>query len=306
VIAAMSGLEVDPAKRKMIRLPDGSMVKGYDFPIQTLKPEDDYYHLEKPVPLVPENTPVDEQGVPVIRKGGKVYNHPVRLAHHAIQYVNSYQMTKNPEYLKMAEKLAGRLEEIGIREGNRLYFPYEFDIYLHSIPSEHLKPKWYSGMAQGQALSAFSRLYQVTGNKRYLERAEETFNSLVVLKSNDGSVWVSMVDDRQYFWIEEYPMEAPTHVLNGYLYAILGLYDYYQVDKSDRVKDVLQASLLTIHDHIDQYRVPGDLSKYCLKHPHQSPLYHKIHIQQLDVVYKMTGMKKFGEMKKTFETDRKP
>jgi rhamnogalacturonyl hydrolase YesR len=281
-------------------------VRAYPFQIRTIGPQDDYYYLKEPVPLVPKNTPVDEEGVPVFRKDGKVYNHPVRLGHHAIFYVNSYRMTKNPEYLKKAEQLAERLAKIAVHEENRMYFPYDFDVYLHNIPSEHFKPKWYSGMAQGQALSAFSRLYQETKNPKYLKWADETFNSLVKLRENDGKIWVSMVDDQQYFWIEEYPTEEPTHVLNGYIYAIFGVYDYYQITKKEEAKNVLMASMTTIHDNIHRWRVPGDLSRYGLKYEHQSKLYHKIHIHQLQVLYKITGASRFKEMSELFTKDKAP
>lgn len=262
----------------------------------------DFYHLDEPVPLLPDNTPLDMHGIAVYKdaKTGKYYNHPVRLAHHTIHFITSYEMTNDSRYLDHARKYAQRLVDIAEVNGEAMYFPYQFDMDLHNIHGEHLEAPWYSGMAQGQALSAFVRLYKVTNEEKYQEWAHQVFASFKQLKSQNH--WVAMVDNH-YYWIEEYPMEQPTKVLNGFIFAIYGLYDYYQLTKDNQVKIYLQASLTTVHDHLTQYRRKDDAGLYCLKHAHQSPHYHLVHIEQLQSLYQMTGVSYFLEMSQIFHHD---
>lgn len=277
--------------------------RKYEFSLRIIKRQQDFYHLNEPVPLTPKSV-LDSEGIPMYRKEQKLYNHPVRLAHNAINFITSYQLTDDRRYLDEAEKYVQRLAKIAVeQDGAMIFFPYDFDVYLHNIPTEHMKPRWYSGMAQGQALSAFVRLYQITHDPNLLTLADKTYLSLTQLKSSDLPIWVSMLDEQGYFWIEEYPMDEPTHVLNGFIFAIFGLYDYYQITKKEEVKELLQASITTVYDHIDRYRVPDGASRYGLKHPHQSKHYHHVHMDQLETLYHMTGESYFREVRQQFHHD---
>lgn len=77
-----------------------------------------------------------------------------------------------------------------------------------------------------------------------------------------------MIDATGHLWFEEYPMEAPTKVLNGFIFTIFGIYDYYQVTHQTEAKDLLQGGLTTVKDYVAPYRLPENYSRYCLKHLH--------------------------------------
>jgi len=47
-----------------------------------------------------------------------------------------------------------------------------------------LRAPWYSGMAQGLAISLFSRLSVVTGEARWRQAATATFDSLLIPPSD--------------------------------------------------------------------------------------------------------------------------
>ncbi|MBS7530769.1 AGE family epimerase/isomerase [Hazenella sp. IB182353] len=279
----------------------------YNFEINQVDPKKDLYYLEKPRPVIPDNTYVDDQNVAMFKRNGKVYNHPVRLAHHTLYFINSYQMTKNEEYIKQAERYTQRLADIAVYEDDSMFFPYDFDVKLHGIETERFDPSWYSAMAQGQALSAFARLYELTEDAKYLEWADKTYNSLIKMKKGtEGGIWVSRIDKNGYLWLEEYPLEDPTMVLNGKIFAIAGIYDYYQVKKNPLVKKYLTASITTTYDHVEEYRLKDDVSKYGLKHDHQSKYYHGVHIDQLNYLYDMTKDEYFKEMAEAFFKDYHP
>ena len=85
-----------------------------------------------------------------------------------------------------------------------------------------LEPGWYSAMAQGQAMSLLVRAHAQSGQRRYLDAAVRAL-SLFDVQSADGGIVAKFMD--QYVWYEEYPTIPPCFVLNGFMYALIGLYD---------------------------------------------------------------------------------
>ena len=86
-----------------------------------------------------------------------------------------------------------------------------------------LKAPWYSGLAQGNGLSLLVRAAQATGDSAFAdERASRV--SVVPASVSDGGVLVE--DDRGHVWIEEYLVDPPSHILNGFIWALWGVYDY--------------------------------------------------------------------------------
>lgn len=85
-----------------------------------------------------------------------------------------------------------------------------------------LEPGWYSAMAQGQAMSLLVRAYARSGRSEYLDSAVLAL-ALFDVSSVDGGVVARFMD--QYIWYEEYPTIPPCFVLNGFMYALIGLYD---------------------------------------------------------------------------------
>ena len=98
---------------------------------------------------------------------------------------------------------------------------------------EHKNPKysdlpspWASGMAQGLAISSLLRAYRYSGEDQYLKCAKEACNFLEV-KVNSGGV------KREFdnlFIYEEYPRKELNGVLNGYISAVLALYELAQIE----------------------------------------------------------------------------
>jgi len=82
-----------------------------------------------------------------------------------------------------------------------------------------LAPGWYSAMAQGQAMSVLTRAYALTGDRRYLDCARRA-TALFDVPSTDGGVLASLFN---LPWYEEYPTVPGTFVLNGFIYALVGL-----------------------------------------------------------------------------------
>ncbi len=274
-----------------------SSVKIKPYQINKLNFEDWPYNSQPTVYLDDEFL-TDEKGIILFENKGMRYYHPVYLGLRAIELLKGYYQTQNATYLLRAKLFADKLIEIGQEMDGALFFPYPFN-WTHG--TDKLFYPWYSGMAQGRVLSVFSRLYFLTGEKKYLNVAHKIFKSFLVIYYEENGwkndfIWTVMIDTNGHFWIEQYPAYWPSHVLNGFIAAIFGLYDYYQVSKSDSCRQILQASLTTVQNHLYQYRNPGDVSFYCLKFKELFQGYHKTHIEQLQELYKITNDSSFKVM----------
>ena len=247
--------------------------------------------------------PQDTTGVIMFHFEGNYYYHPVQLAQRTILFIDGYTITDNPTYIERAELQANKLVEIAINYKDAIYFPYTFNFPLHGNKNETMYAPWYSGMAQGQSLSAFLRLYTFTGKPEYMEIANNIFNSFKYFRGEIDQ-WFSTIDGAEYLWFEEYPVEPiQTHALNGFIFAIYGLYEYYMQTRSNECKQLLFGGLTTVKKYVEQYRNEGELSYYCLAHKVQSESYHRVHIDQMEMLYKMTGDEYFESMRELLYQD---
>ena len=213
--------------------------------------------------------------------GRRVYS-PGNLGEAGIRYIDGYVRTGDPAYLDRAVVRAKKLISLSRLSGGARYFPYKYD-----YASERLKAPWYSAYSQGFALSLFVRLYRVTGLQAWAEHARETAMSFRRL----GRVtrpWVAYVTNRR-LWLEEYPSATPTHVLNGFNFALFGLYDYERLTRDRTARDLLRGALRTIRSYGTTYRVPGGVSYYDLVHRTRHAHYHVIHTWQLRALAAISG-----------------
>ena len=233
------------------------------------------------------NYSCDSLGIPLFHYQGKDYYHPVNIAQKIFPLLNSYVITNDSLYLQRAELFTKLLIDSSHLYYGARFFPYQFDYQMHANELIILNKPWYSGMAQGHILTVLSRLFQYTQNPKYAQWANETFNSFYRY-CKIHNPWIIYQDQNQFLWIEEYPMTSPDHTLNGFIFAIYGLYDYYLTFHYNNCLKLLQQSITTIHHYMEMFRYPDGISYYCLKHKHQDSIYHTIHINQLNFLYRLT------------------
>lgn len=249
---------------------------------------------------------VDDEGVPLFEYKGEKHYHPVDIAIKGLWLLNNYRLTEDEKYLSLLEIICEKLIEVSDEYNGDLYFPYTFDFPLHDLEDETVYAPWYSAMAQGQILSLFVRMYEITGQIKYKDYAKKIFDSFLNLKA-DNEIWVSCIDNDSNLWLEEYPMDIPCFTLNGFIFAIYGVYDYYRINQDNElVWKILLASVTTIHKNILKYRNPGEFSYYCLKHKVKNEDYHYVHIRELKILSKISGEPYFMEMAELFKSDFDP
>lgn len=236
----------------------------------------------------------DATGVAMYRlpADGKLYNHPVDQAQDAMAALNNYRITHRAAYLNRAVLDAQRLIDRRVVSDEAWYYPYPYDFALHG-GSTVMRAPWFSGMAQGQALSAFVRLYRVTGEQKWRDAADATFNSFRNAPVQ-GLPSTVHIDAANNLWLEEYPLWPPAssdQTFNGHVFAVFGLYDYLRLTGDPAAVDLWNGGLGTARWHIqNRNRNPGYISSYCLRHPSVlSTKYHDIHWHQMLSLHAGTG-----------------
>ena len=155
------------------------------------------------------------------------------------------------------------------------YLHYEFE-WIHF--DRVLDEDWISGMAQGEALAVFSMAYHLTGESKYLQAAERIF---ITLYRNTNSYWCFGVDNEDYYWLEEYPNVDFCHVLNGFLFGLWGLWNYYIVSGDDFALTLFQAGIKTIVVHYSIWNYEGENASIYCTHAETPTNYHQTHLKQL-------------------------
>ncbi|WP_330344049.1 D-glucuronyl C5-epimerase family protein [Streptomyces longwoodensis] len=246
----------------------------------------------RPVPKGDEGAYVDAQGVRMfyndpdvfINGDGKLYDHPVTQIQYGLGCLASYRTIGDTWFLTRAKAQAQRQIDRRVETRGAWYFPYPFN-YTHN---EHgglvYTAPWYSGMAQGEAISLFIQLAQLpetteAERTRYLAAADGAFASL--LRADDAKPWVINKDASGFFWIQEYPIDAPgtsDYTFNGMIFALFGLWDYYQQTRNELALKLWDGGLTTIAAYYPRLRNARWVSYYCNTHRIAPLTYHHHHI----------------------------
>jgi len=238
--------------------------------------------------------PFDAEGVPQLNYRGKLglqYN-PIAIAQYALGNYNRYLENKDAarrgKFLHIADWLVNHLEKnlAGLSVWNH-HFNWEY--------RSPLVAPWYSGLAQGQGISVLVRAHKDTGESRYLDAARLAFQTFLHPIEKGGVV---LPDGKGRAWIEEYLVSPPTHILNGFFWAVWGVHDFYLTTGDPAAKKVWNESVSTLVDALPTYDT-GYWSLY--EHSGTwlqmvaSPFYHALHIVQLRVMHQLTGAAVFAE-----------
>jgi putative cell wall-binding protein len=235
---------------------------------------------------------------------GRWYDHPVGQAQYVVNMLRNYRIDPDPLYLDLALVNADRLLDRAVSYSGAIFFSYPFDWGLHGRGM--MEAPWYSGMAQGIALSGFVRLYEITGDARWLDAAHKTFASFLVARQ-PGKPWVATVENG-LLWLEEYPWQPLDHTFNGHNFAIWGLYDYWRLTGSRDAAEMTTGAMTTSARVAAAVRTPGGISHYCiaqscLDRKVRNPAYHLTHIGQFIQLFRYTRHEPFARLADTFTAD---
>lgn len=215
---------------------------------------------------------LDSNMVPIVQYPfGNHYN-PVTIAHTAMAFYDRYLKTGE---VNSKIRFLNNINWL-MRNQKNYYFRYEFKHRHASAPP--MNRGWISAMAQGEGLGVLCVAFHATGDYKYLNCAKHIFRTLY---NNTDSLWCFGIDNKGYYWLEEYPTEDFCHVLNGMLYALWGIWDYYVVTRDQFALTLFKAGIRTISDQYPTWKNRKlGWSFYCWHRPMYAS-YHQIHLTQL-------------------------
>jgi hypothetical protein len=147
-------------------------------------------------------------------------------------------------------------------------------------------------MAQGFALSGLMRAFQETGRDTYYQAAQRALNSFKVPIEQGG---ITSLDEFGNKFYEEIPSQPPHHILNGHIFALFGLHDYYRATGESRARELFEHGIDAVRNRLPDYDT-GFWSKYSLNPVSNwrthwniaAPIYQQVHIDQLGFLFRIT------------------
>lgn len=223
-------------------------------------------------------------------KGNESYYHsPVKVAHYALGAYNDYLDSKDEKYLKIFWNY------IHFLTTHKEYFKGQKDAVVwntpSAIPKYDITLDYFSAIVQGIVISALVRAYVFRFEDEYLDMALKA-TRILQIPVEEGGLLASSEWGISY---EEYPCLPYSHVVNGFIFCLIGLNDLYMVSKDSSIGDMLQAGAKTLAKMLEVWILPY-WSKYDLADITRGTTinlatrhYQYIHIDQLNIMWLITG-----------------
>ncbi|MDW7682148.1 MAG: D-glucuronyl C5-epimerase family protein [bacterium] len=228
----------------------------------------------------------DENGIPLTRyqRQPNWKHNPVTVCQYGLflynRWLRSHEQKSKKLFLSQATWLVQNAEP---GSNGALVWYYRFD-----LPYYQIKSPWISGMAQGEALSLLLRAHQITADDNFFTTAEKAWCVFENDVQNGGVI--STYADGQPV-IEEYPsLHHKSCVLNGFIFGLLGVYDYFIYADHSAARELFYRLISSLKNNLFRYD-SGYWTYYDLKYPLRlaSKTYHLIHLEQLKTLHKLTG-----------------
>ena len=231
-----------------------------------------------------------EKDIPINHSKG----HPNQInllfpAYYGLVLLNDYYNSKNPEIVSKALNQLQFLYESAKISGEQLRLEYNWE-----LPKFHVKPPWIAGITQALAATLAIRTYRITNTEQLLEQASgylgAMFNTV-----HEGGALRNLPEGGP--WIEEYPGEIPSYVLNGFLFSLIAVLEGEVAGLDHAVSGrTLEDSLLkTIPEYIcgKYLRYDRLTGKFC------SPHYMGLHSLLFLHLYQLTNRPGYMQLART-------
>lgn len=140
------------------------------------------------------------------------------------------------------------------------------------------------------------RAHTESGDARCLHAARTAFESFQHPIEEGG---IALTDESGDLWFEQYIVSPPTHILNGFIWVLCGVYDYALATKESAAQELFARGVRTLLHHLDRY----DLGFWSLYEQSgtrlpmvASAFYHRLHIVQLRVMHRLSGEELFARV----------
>ena len=226
---------------------------------------------------------LENNRLPLLNTGTKEVEMPVAIFQYGLGAYDLYLQTGENRYMKKFNQTVKWAIEHQDKDGR-------WNTFFYIYPENP-----YGAMAQGEGASLLLRAYVQTGDEKYLEVAQKAIDYMTKSIEKGGTT----IYDKDNVVFAEY-----THlpiVMNGWIFALWGLYDYVLATKDEgQYRELLSKSCETLIKYLPQFKTRY-WSKYDLAGMIASPFYHNLHIAQMQAMYQLTGKSIFDEYAKRWE-----
>jgi hypothetical protein len=213
----------------------------------------------------------DASGVPLCKCAGAYVHWPVTVAQKGLAHWDLWLesgRTAQAHWIAFHEIAQWLLRAQDDRGG-----------WVHPVPFHPRALSRFSCMSQGEGVSILVRAFSQTGEEQYLQAARRALEVMLEPVENGGTA----VYLTNQVVLEEYPSPDRAPVLNGWIFAIFGLYDYELATSDEEMSQALRITTRTLADWLPRFDCRF-WSRYDSAGMIASPFYHRLHIAQLDVL----------------------
>lgn len=237
----------------------------------------------------------DENGVILLDYKGTIgiqYN-PCAVAQYGLGLCAMYSKTKNLELLKKIKKQADWICQnvvIDNKGVGRLEYTFSSGDYNQLNNTCYI-----SAIAQGQAISFLLRAGFILQDEKYCETAKTIFQSFRYSVAEGG---VINYDEKGRVYLEEAITEKVSCILDGLIYAMFGVYDYYIYSGDENARQLFFNCCNTVKERLSDFDLGFWSRADCYLDKPKMPassFYHNVHIQQLKALYVITNEPIFKE-----------
>jgi len=235
--------------------------------------------------------PKDKNGLPLVDFGDEygLRHNPITIAQYGLFSLQNFSKTESQKALKAAEQCVVWLFE------NFKDWKNGIGAWVHQVDLNFYGPKapWISGMAQGQGISLLLRFYQFSPKEAILEIATSAMRAFSC-KVTEGGVVANFPDGSVIF--EEFTTTPASRVLNGHMFALLGIFDYATFFQNDEAERLFRETCEALAQNLKLYDT-GFWNLYDLHASKRlaSPMYMIVHERLLRIFFELTGNSLFEE-----------
>lgn len=232
---------------------------------------------------------VDANGVPKVYyapqnniAAGTQYNATI-VANYAINYFEQYQKNNNPLQLNYFNNCIQWLKKEATPNNSALlyYFNWQQPWYVQ------VKGNFTSGITSGRAIEAFVLAFEQTKDSSYLELCKALVRGYYLPIENGGFTYKA----NNGWWYEEIAdtnLQTPK-ILDGHIYAVLGVQKYVQRSKDDSAITVVNKGIEALKNNLQQYDAGEGKIFYDQYGKIADKKYQQILVNQMHELWKMTN-----------------
>lgn len=195
---------------------------------------------------------------------------PVAVIQYGLGCYDLYLETKEEKYFRKTFECADWITSLQNKNGS-----------IPNFTDEH-KEAPFGAMCQGEAASLLLRCFIESREKKYLDCAKKSLDFMLLDKNEGG---VSSYDDGMLTLLE-FTFSEP--VLNGWIFALFGLFDYLLVEYNEKYANAYHNTFDNLVNSLHLFDCKY-WSMYDLSGRISSPFYHRLHIAQLEALYRISN-----------------